>query len=158
MTLTPTSGGLAVEAYKRSRDRAGMALALAGAIEALIALIETRNMTDELLRAVPELEAGRHVEFSTLIDENVPFQRITASFADRIGNLDDDLPFRVARFLTYSHGLQYDLARLEQNRDKPGAQAMLIRGMSPLWETTRELGNALITDLKKAAGRRHSGV
>ena len=40
-------GGLAVEAYKRQRDRAGMALALAGAIDALLGLIETRRMIDE---------------------------------------------------------------------------------------------------------------
>ena len=43
-------GGLAVEAYKRRRDRMGMALALAGAIDAMLGLIEARDMITELGR------------------------------------------------------------------------------------------------------------
>ena len=145
-------GGLTVEAYKRRRDRAGMALAIAGAIDALLSLIETRKMTRELEAAVADLEAGRFVEFSTLIGDNVPFQTITLSYANQLGNLGGDLPFMVARFLTYNQGLQHDLARLERNRDKPEIQARLIHAMEPLWTTTRQLGESLTTELKKAAG------
>ena len=147
-------GGLAVESYKRNRDRAGMALALAGAIDALLSLIEMRNMAEEFIRVLPELDAGIAVEFSRLIGENAPFQAITLSYANRLGDLGGDLPFRVARFLTYNEGLQHDLHRLDQNRDRPVVQAMLIRNMRPLWETTRELGTSLVADLHKAAGHR----
>ena len=172
MTLTPTfaalfgsiataiaifGGGLAVEAYKRRRDRMGMALALAGAVDAMLGLIETRRMTDELWRALAELDAGRSVEFGALIGENAPFHAITLSYAGQIGNLGGDLPFRVARFLTFNQGLQHDLVRLDGSRDRPEVQAMLIRQMRPLWERTEALGVKLVADLRHAAeGRRSS--
>jgi len=147
-------GGLAVEAYKHRRDRMGMALALAGAVDALLGLIEARDMIPELWNALGELDAGRSVPFGSLIRDNAPFQAITLSYAKQIGSLGGDLPFRVARFLTYSQGLLHDLARLDENTDKPQVQAMLIRRMRPLWETTHVLGTTLIDDLRKAGGIR----
>ncbi len=151
------AGGLAVEATKRRHDRMGMALALAGAIDALLGLIEARNMMAELLGALEALDAGRAVEVGSLIRDNAPFQAITLSCAGRLGGLRDDLPFRVARFLTYSQGLQHDLGRLDQDRDRPQVQAMLIRRTSPLWEETRTLGTGVVADLREAAGGRRRG-
>ena len=145
-------GGLAVEAYKRRRDRMGMALAIAGAIDALLGLIETREMITELAGALGELDAGRSVQFASLIFDNSPFQTITLSYAGQIGSLGGDLPFRVARFLTYNQGLLHDLARLDANRDQPEVQATLIRRMGPLWEKTQALGITLIDDLRLTAG------
>ena len=172
MSLTPTlaalfgsfataiaifGGGLAVEAYKRRRDRMGMALALAGAIDALLGLIETRGMIVELWTALEELDAGRSVEFASIIGDNAPFQAITLSYANQIGQLGRTLPFRVARFLTYCHGLQHDLARLDRNADRPHVQARLIRLMQPIWIKTETLGTSLVADLKQAGGRRPAG-
>jgi hypothetical protein len=166
MTLTPTlaalfgsiataiaifGGGLAVEAYKRRHARMGMALALAGAIDALLGLIETRGMIAELWEALETLDAGKPVEFGSLIRDNGPFQAITLAYVNEIGGLGGDLPFQVARFLTYTQGLQHDLSRLDQDRDKPRVQAMLIRRMSPLWEHTQALGWSLVADLRAAA-------
>ena len=172
MSLTPTlaalfgsvataiaifGGGLAVEAYKRRRDRMGMALALAGAVDALLGLIETRRMTEELWMALAELDAGRGVEFNALISENAPFQAITLSYSGQLGNLGGDLPFRVARFLTFNQGLQHDLVRLDSSRDRPDVQAMLIRQMQPLWERTEALGVTLVSDLRQAGEGRRPG-
>ena len=169
MTLTPTlaalfgsiatavaifGGGLAVEAYKQRHERMGMALALAGAIDALLGLIEARRMTAELMEALVALEAGRPVEFGSLIHDNAPFQAITLAYASRIGGLGGDLPFRVARFLTYSQGLQHDLGRLDQGKDKPQMQATLIKRMEPLWDHTQQLGTGLVTDLRHVASGR----
>ena len=145
-------GGLAVEAYKRRRDRMGMALAIAGAIDAMLGLIETRDMTTELREALGELDAGRPVQFGSLIRENAPFQAITLAYVSQVGSLGGDLPFRVARFLTYNQGLLHDIGRLDENTDKPQVQAMLIRRMRPLWEQTHALGTTLSQDLRKAAG------
>lgn len=147
-------GGLAVEAFKQRRDRTGMALALAGAIDALLALIAARNMTSELARSLEELDAGRPVEFGSLIGDNAPFQAITLTYASQIGTLRGDLPFRVARFLTFNQGLQHDLVRLDGNKDRPAVQAMLIRQMHPLWIETRDLGIALVMDLRLSARRK----
>lgn len=146
------AGGLAVEAYKRRRDRDGMALALAGAIEALLGLIEARRMVEELQGAVDALEAGQTLDFVSTVSENAPFQAITMAYAARLGDLGGDLPFRVARFLCYSQGLQHDLVRLEESRGAPRIQAALIRRMAPLWDHTRSLGLALAADLKAGAG------
>ena len=145
-------GGLAVEAYKFRRARMGMALAIAGAVDALLGLIETRDMIPELWGALGELDAGRPVHFGSLIRGNAPFQAIALSYANQIGTLGGDLPFRVARFLTYNQGLLHDLGRLDENTDKPEMQAMLIRRMRPLWEKTHALGTALTKDLRKSAG------
>ena len=147
-------GGLAVEAYKRHRDRKGMALALAGAIDALLRLIEARRMPVELEAALGELEAGRRVEFATLINDNAPFQAITLSYANQIGNLGRELPFRVARFLTHCQGLQHDIERLGRGSDQPRTQAALIRAMLPLWTETGRLGGELVIELKAAGGAR----
>ncbi|NPD70289.1 hypothetical protein HN018_24180 (plasmid) [Lichenicola cladoniae] len=92
-------GGLAVEAYKRRHDRTGMALALAGAIDAWLSLIASREMIEELWASLDQLEAGRPNTFGSLIGENISFQTITLAYASQIGHLGDDLPFRVARFL-----------------------------------------------------------
>ena len=146
------AGGLAVEAYKRHRDRMGMALALAGAIDALLRLIETRRMTVELDAALAALEAGTPVEFATLINENAPFQAITLSYANQIGNLGRELPFRVARFLTYCQGLQHDIERLGRGADQPRTPAAVIRAMQPLWLETGRLGQELVRELKAAGG------
>lgn len=144
-------GGLAVEAYKRRRDRTGMALALAGAIDALLSLIATRGMIEELWRSLEQLDAGRPMTFSSLIAENTSFQTITLAYAGQVGHLGDDLPFRVARFLAYAEALTHDLSRLDQSVDKPEVQAMLIRRMQPVWVQTEELGTGLVTDLKRQA-------
>ena len=92
------------------------------------------------------------MQFGSLIRENEPFQAITLAYASQVGSLGGDLPFRVARFLTYNQGLLHDLGRLDENTDKPQVQAMLIRRMRPLWEKTQALGTKLIQDLRKAAG------
>ncbi len=151
------AGGLAVEFYKRERDRRGMALALAGAIDALLGLIEARGMTAELTGALQELDAGRPVVFGSLVGDNDPFKTITLAYADQIGHLGRDLPFRVARFLTYSQELLHDLARLDRHQDAPPMQAMLIRRMGPVWEMTEELGRGLVGDLRQEAAARGRG-
>lgn len=150
--LAVFGGGLAVEAYKRHRDRIGMALALAGAIDALLRLIEVRDVPGELGRALPELEASRPVRFGSLVGENAPFQAITLSFAGQIGSLGDDLPFRVARFLTYSQGLQDDMQQLRSQDCDVLAKATLIRNLSPLWQETEQLGIDLVRDLRVVGG------
>ncbi|NPD70364.1 hypothetical protein HN018_19355 [Lichenicola cladoniae] len=148
------AGGLAVESYKRDRDRAGMALALAGAIDALLSLIATREMIQELMESLEPLDAGQHVTFGSIIGENAAFKTMTLAYADRIGHLGHDLPFRVARFLAYTEGLLHDLARLNQNGDKPQVQAMLIRRMKPVWLQTETLGKGLVLDLKREGASR----
>lgn len=145
-------GGLVVEAYKRSRDRRGMALALAGAVDALLSLIETRDMVGELIGAHDRLEAGERVTFGSLVGQSQSFWTITMAQATRIGELGGELPFRVSRFLTFSEGLLQDLARLEQNADQPQLQAMLIRRMEPVWLQTEALGKQLVSDLREEAG------
>ena len=145
-------GGLAVEAYRHRRARIGMALALAGAIDALLRLIEARDVTGKLSRMLRDLEAGR----STLIEypeaENLPFRTITNSFAGQIGSLRGDLPFRVARFLTHTYGVHLDLQRLNGSPDIPRAAA-LIREIQPLWNEAKSLGDGLVRDLRASAGR-----
>ena len=78
------------------------------------------------------------------------------AYANQIGDVGGDLPFKVARFLTYNQGLLHDLARLEQNRDRADVQTRMIRLMGPLWQVTRALGEDLTTELRQAAGVRPS--
>ena len=131
-----------------------MALALAGAIDALLDLIETRGMIAEIQTAIPELEAGRRVEFTALIADNAPFTTITMAYARQIGDLGGALPFRVAKFLAFHEGLIRDLIRLRDGLDAPATQARLLLSMRPLWEATLLLGQELVVDLRSAAGVR----
>ena len=104
-----------------------MALALAGAVDAMLGLIETRNMTAELWGALEQLEAGHPVEFGSLIRDNAPFQAITLSYANQIGGLRGDLPFRVARFLTYSQGRNYPRGLERRGRGEPSTPGTPLR-------------------------------
>ena len=131
-----------------------MALALAGAIDALLGLIEARDMTGEIARAGPALEAGHAVEFRSLIGDNAPFRTITMAYAETLGELGGDLPFRVARFLTWIEGLQRDLRTLEASEGRPDRQAAVIRQMDTLWTLTDELGRGLVRDLRRVGGGR----
>lgn len=150
--LSIFGGGLAVEAYKRHRDRLGMALALAGAFDAILSLIETRSMIPHLLASLPDLERGVRVEFSSLIHENASFKAITSAYVDQIGHLGGDLPFRTAGFMTNVDMLTQDLVRLETHSDRPEAQALLIRSMGPVWDNTLLIGTALVRDLRERGG------
>lgn len=58
-------GGLALEAYKRRRDRMGMALAIAGAIDAMLNLIETGGVITKFREALCKLDAGQPVQFGS---------------------------------------------------------------------------------------------
>jgi hypothetical protein len=52
-------GGLVVEAYRHRRARIGKALALAGAVDALLGLVEDRDIEGKLRQMLSDLEAGR---------------------------------------------------------------------------------------------------
>ena len=149
-------GGLAVEAYRHRRARIGMALALAGAVDALLRLVEQRDVASKLEAFLPELEAGRPVRIAALMGANVPFQTITNAYAGQIGSLGGDLPFRVARFLTHSYGVHLDMMRLADGDEAPHAKAAMIRELQPLWAQTSSLGDGLVDDLCKSVGRKAS--
>ncbi|MBE7211573.1 MAG: hypothetical protein INR65_11190 [Gluconacetobacter diazotrophicus] len=146
-------GGLAVERYRHRRERLGMALALAGAIDAILGLIAARGMVADLGTAQAVLEAGGETDFPSLVGDNLPFQSITMAYNNRIGDLGGELAFRVARFLCFEHGLRQDLMRLQEAAGQPALQAGLIARMEPLWEETRCLGEGLVRDLRTLAGR-----
>ena len=146
-------GGLAVEAYRHRRARIGMALALAGAIDALLRLIETRDIPVKIEQMIADLEAGRPLRIGLLNGPNRPFMTITDAYAGEIGSLGGDLPFRVARFLTHTYGANLDVLRLASNEDDTETKIQLIRELGPLWDQTRSLGIGLVEDLQVSSGR-----
>ncbi len=101
-----------------------MALALAGAIDALLLLIEARDVPGKLRQMRLDLEAQRPFRVGAISRANVPFQTITNAYADQLGGLGDDQ-----------------------------TKATLIREIEPLWEATRALGINLVRDLRASAGR-----
>jgi hypothetical protein len=78
-----------------------MALAIAGAIDAMLGLIKTRDMMTALREPQGELDAGQPVQFGSLILDNAPFQAITLAYASQIGSLGGDLPERVNDLETF---------------------------------------------------------
>ena len=145
-------GGLAVEAFRHRRARVGMALALAGAIDALLRLVASRDIGAKLDAMLADFEAGRPVRSGPVMGSNQPFRTITDAYAGNLGNLGGDLPFRVARFVTHAYGIHLDLLRLTGDQDDAPTKAMLIREVGPLWDETSVLGHALVADLRAVAG------
>ena len=145
-------GGLAVEAFRHRRARIGMALALAGAIDALLRLVEARDIPSKLQKMLADFEAGRPIRSGPVMGRNQPFQTITDAYAGDLGNLGGDLPFRVARFVTHSYGIHLDLLRLTGDQDDAQSKVALIREIEPLWDETRAVGQALVGDLRALAG------
>ncbi len=150
--LAILGGGVAVEAYRHRRARAGMALALAGAMDALLHLIEARRIGDKLTALLPRLEAGEDVRIGHLVGDVVPFQTITNAYSDQLGTLGGDLPFRVARFLVSGYSVHLDLLRLSDNLDNAATKAQLIRDIAELWGETSRSGITLIEQLRRTAG------
>ncbi|WP_428391114.1 hypothetical protein [Lichenicoccus sp.] len=145
-------GGLAVELFRHRRARIGMALALAGAIDALLHLVEARDISGKLATMHDDFEAGRPVRSAPVMGPNQPFQTITEAYAGDLGNLGGDLPFRVARFVTHSYGIQLDLLRLSGDADDVKIKLALIREIGTLWQETSAVGQALVADLRSVAG------
>ena len=153
--LAILGGGVAVEAYRHRKARAGMALALAGAMDALLHLIDARRIESKLNGMLPRLDAGENVRIGPLLGDMLPYQTITDAYSDQLGTLGGDLPFRVARFLVSGYSVHLDVIRLGENGDDAATKAELIREVSALWNETALSGRALIADLRRTAGSGH---
>ena len=146
-------GGRAGGGCRARRARVGMALALAGAVDAMLRLVEARGLIAKLARIEDDLRAGVPVQVGRLIEDNRPFNVITDAYAGEIGTLGGDLPFRFARFVTYTAGIYHDVQRLTGPDDTDATKLALLREMEPFWRSMEELGTGLVADLRKAGGQ-----
>ena len=149
-------GGLAVKTYRHRhrRARVGMALALAGAVEALLRLIETRNVGSKLRRMLADLEAGRDIRSGPIIGDNVLLRTIFDAYAGALGTHGGDQPFHVVRFVTHSYGVQLDMLRLAGDRDDVEIKAEIIRELDGLWSEITARGEDLVRNLRQVGGLR----
>jgi hypothetical protein len=145
------TGGVALEMYKRRRDRQGTASALAGEIASILFMTEKRRYLALFENALPILDAGQNV----LIPDVAPGREFRDPIADRhldrLGLLPWNLPERIVRFFTLVVGVRTDVQRMAAGEfaGKPFDMAAVIREDLAVWREATLLGRQIVTELQK---------
>lgn len=154
-------GGFLVEAYRRHRDRQGIASALAGEMAGILHMTEKRKYCQYFETVLRLLNAGQNVSIPKIIggsDNNfVTMFPVMDRYLDKLGLLPGTLPERIVRFYHFVGGIRLDMDRLATNEfDAPG-KASLIREDLDLWKETSSLGEQLVRELRDVAAKTFLG-
>lgn len=147
-------GGLSLEAFKRRRDRHGIAMALAGAIEHELWAIRRRGHVAMFESMLPLLDDGVLPTFFGFVREEDARNRIADAYLDKLGALSGELPSHVIRFIQTMWGLRVDASRLGTGKfgDDPKLIARIIRQDLELMAEMDIFGTDLVRRLKLSAG------
>ena len=147
------TGGLALEGYKRRRDRQGTASALAGEIASLLYMTKKRGHVEYFQQLLPHLDGGRDVPVSVLTPPGDYRDPVAERYIDRLGLLPSDYAERIVRFYTLLAGVRGDVRRMASGEFKgnPSAMADVIRANLPVWAEAMQLGEQLVVELRKVA-------
>jgi hypothetical protein len=147
------TGGVALEMYKRRRDRQGAASALAGEIASLLYMTKKRGHVEYFQQLLPDLDGGRDVSVPVLAPAGDYRDPVADRYIDRLGLLPSDYAERIVRFYTLLAGVRGDARRMASGEFKgnPSAMADLIRANLPVWAEATQLGEELVVELRKVA-------
>jgi hypothetical protein len=145
------SGGVALEMYKRRRDRQGTASALAGEIASILYMTEKRGHVALFENALPTLDAGQDVPVPDIAPGREFRDPVADRYLDRLGLLPWNLPERIVRFYTLVVGVRADVQRMASGEftGKPSSMAAIIREDLAVWKEATLLGSQVVTELQK---------
>jgi hypothetical protein len=147
------TGGVALEMYKRRRDRQGTASALAGEIGSILHMTQRRGHVQYFERLLPTLDAGQDVTIPILAPAGDHRDPVAEKHIDKLGLLPSDCAERVVRFYTLVAGVRGDLRRIAAGEftGNPRDAAYVIREDLQVWSDATELGEQLVAELRKIA-------
>jgi hypothetical protein len=145
--------GLLLEAYRRRRDRKGVASALAGEISAILTITSMRQYEQLFAGLLSRIEAGEDVPIPLVItnDPNA-LDPIIAKHIDKLGMLGGNLPERVAHFHYVLNALRIDAVALAKvpTGNVAGKRGVMTQDLA-LWRDAEPKARALAAQLKKIA-------
>jgi hypothetical protein len=141
------TSGVALEMYKRRRDRQGVASAVAGEIASILYMTNKRGHVGYFERLLPTLDSGLDLEvpIAAIVPRGDYRDPVADKYMDRLGLLPSDYAERIIRFYTLLAGVRLDIKRLtsgEYNGD-PSAMASLIREDLQVWAEATQLGEQI---------------
>jgi hypothetical protein len=147
------AGGVALEMYKRRRDRQGTASALAGEIASILYMTNRRGHVEYFEALLPTLDGGDDVSIPILAPSGDHRDPVADRYIDRLGLLPSNCAERIVRFYTLLAGVRADVRRLSSDEFKgnPSAMAALIKENLLVWKEATRLGDQLLTELRKIA-------
>jgi hypothetical protein len=101
--------GLGVEAYKRHRDRKGIASAIAGEISGIIMMTAKRRHVERFQGALERLDRNEPVVIPGILGVEPKLDPVVEKNLDKLGALGGDLPERIAHFYQFLMGIRQDL-------------------------------------------------
>ena len=150
--LAVMGGGVIAEAYRRYRDRQGIASALAGEIAGLLHMTEKRQYVQFFEGVLPRLESGTDVPIPQFVkSRDNPLDPVIDRYLDRLGHLSGSLPERVVRFYQFVAGIRVDLERITEDGLNVSFKASLVREDLALWKEAVQLGEQLVRELQEIA-------
>ena len=147
-------GGLCLEAFKRRRERQGVAMALAGAIETELHMITRRGHMEAFKGYLDRMERGEALNFYGFVKEGQSSNLIVEAYLDRFGMLGGELPSDCMRYFQTTWGIRVDAARLvagELSSD-PAVQMHVIRQDLAIMAEMEVFGRDLARRLRRSAG------
>jgi hypothetical protein len=145
-------GNLMLEAYKRRRDRQGVASALAGEIATILYMAERRKYVEHFTNVVlPQLEQGIDVKIPHFTPERDYRDPVIDRCLDKLPLLPGHLAERIVRFYSMLSGIRADLYRMAEGEGDVAWKAAIIREDLDLWKDTVSVGNEIVTELRREA-------
>jgi hypothetical protein len=147
------TGGVALEMYKRRRDRQGTASALAGEIASILYMTKKRGHVEFFQQMLPALDQGQYVSIPVLAPAGDYRDPVADRYIDRLGLLPSNYAERIVRFYTILAGVRSDLQRMASGgfKGNPSAMATVIREDLRVWAEATQLGEEIVIELRKVA-------
>lgn len=146
---------MALEMYKRRRDRQGTASALAGEIASILYMTNKRGHIQFFEQLLPKLERGEDVSVPALAPSGDFRDPVAEKYIDRLGLLPSNAAERIVRFYTLLAGVRADIQRMVAGEFKdPAAKAYVVREDLQVWAEAAQLGEQLVSELRKIASPR----
>lgn len=152
--LAGICGGMSLEWFKRRQDRHGVAMALAGAIEAELWMIKRRKHVEFFRGALVRIRNGEPLTFYGFVKEDQAKNAIADAFMEKFGMLPGTMPARTIKFFQAMWGIRIDVSRVvagEFGGDR-GLIASVIEQDLELMAELEVLGQQLALDLREFAG------
>jgi hypothetical protein len=146
------AGGVALEAYRRCRDRQGTASAFAGEISSIFKMTARRNHVATFTNILARLKAGTDVEIPRITQGRDYRDPVADRFLDKLGLLPGDIPERTVQFYSMLSGVRLDIERMADKEFDRMGKISIIEEDLEIWQDAAKDAEILVADLRRAFG------